>query len=453
MRHSGHARDVDTETVCRPALFDLPEENDLLPDLLHRYVEILHPRIQGRQVVQFMVMRGEERLGAFAKLVDVRDDGPCDGHAVVRGGSATNLVQQHQRAVGQVVQDHRGFQHLHHEGGFSAGNIIGRTHARENLVANADARRVGRNIAANLRQQDNQRGLPQQGAFTRHVRTGEDDDLLVAGIEPDIVRNVFLARFHEGFDDGMPSALDFQHLAFIHHRPAISVRKRERRKTAQHIDPRYDVAVGLDGTDLLLHPCNQVGIDARLDFQDALFGAEDFGFVFLQFLGDVALGVHQGLLADPLRRHLVFKGVPNFDVVSEDVVESNLQRGDSGALGLPFLHGQKVAAAVARKTPKVVQFRVDSGGDHLPFSEHRGGGFGQCLADGIDQFRAVFSSLQQGVQRAATLALTAFRNRLCTGQTSRQLDQFPRRDPTGRCSRENALHVSNLAYFLLYFLK
>ena len=75
-------------------------------------MEILHPRVQRSQVVQLVVVRGEERLGTLSKLVDVLYDGPSDGHAVVRGGSAANLVQQHQRAIGQVVQDHRRFQHL-----------------------------------------------------------------------------------------------------------------------------------------------------------------------------------------------------------------------------------------------------------------------------------------------------------------------------------------------------
>ena len=50
---------------------------------------------------------------------------------------------------------------------------------------------------------------------------------------------------------------------------------------------------------------------------------KDLIFQLLQFLGDVALAVGKGLLADLVRRYLIHKGLGNFDIIAEDTVKSD----------------------------------------------------------------------------------------------------------------------------------
>ncbi len=57
---------------------------------------------------------------------------------------------------------------------------------------------------------------------------------------------------------------------------------------------------------------------------------QDFLFIFLQIRRDVPLGVRQRLLADVVSRDLLTVGVGDLDVVPEHVVETHLQRRNSG---------------------------------------------------------------------------------------------------------------------------
>ena len=83
-------------------------------------MEVLHTRIYGFQIVQFVVMCREERLRPVSVFMDILHDGPGYGHAVVCGSSSAYLIQKHQRAGRKVVQYHGRLQHLHHESGLAA---------------------------------------------------------------------------------------------------------------------------------------------------------------------------------------------------------------------------------------------------------------------------------------------------------------------------------------------
>ena len=88
-------------------------------------------------------------------------------------------------------------------------------------------------------------------------------------------------------------------------------------------------------------------------------GAEGFFFEGLQFFGDVALGVFDGLLARPDRRNFGAMRVSHFDVVAEDFVVADFQRGDVGVgdeLGL--ILGQPLLAGGA-DLPQAVEFGIE----------------------------------------------------------------------------------------------
>src|SRR5215211_5892297 len=79
--------------------------------------------------------------------------------------------------------------------------------------------------------------------------------------------------------------------------------------------------------------------DARLDFEDAPFGAENLLLPLLQLGRGVALGVGERLPPLVVGGHARGDGFRNFDEVAEDVVEADAQGLYAGARALARLDG------------------------------------------------------------------------------------------------------------------
>ena len=149
-------------------------------------MKILDPGKAFGEFGQLVIMGGKERFGLRMR-VDIFDHSPCDGQSVIGGGAAPDLIQQHQRARSGGVENGCSLRHLHHEGGASAGQVVTGANAGEDAVHDADARRACGHKRSHLCHQDNQRRLPQVGAFTAHVGTGDEQDGVRAGIQKQII--------------------------------------------------------------------------------------------------------------------------------------------------------------------------------------------------------------------------------------------------------------------------
>ena len=86
------------------------------------------------------------------------------------------------------------------------------------------------------------------------------------------------------------------------------------------------------------------GEDLALELEDLLLGRQHLRFQLLQLGRGEALGVDQRLLAIVVRRRQVQVRLRDLDVVAEDVVEPDLERGDAGALPLARLDLRDVLA-------------------------------------------------------------------------------------------------------------
>ena len=131
-----------------------------------------------------------------------------------------------------------------------------------------------------------------------------------------------------------------------------------------------------------------------------VFGRENLGFQLFQLLGDVALGLRQGLLADPAFRHLVLVGVADFEVVPKHVVERHLQPRDSRGLSLPVSDGVKGFLAVERQPAHVVELGVDPSGNDLSLADGHGGFVHELLVQPGEQCAARAQGLQIRQQRS-----------------------------------------------------
>ncbi len=72
------------------------------------------------------------------------------------------------------MQNSGGFSHLYHESRAAAGQIVRRANAGKNTVDRTYAGPLSRNIAADMRKNDDKCGLAHIGAFAAHVRAGDD---------------------------------------------------------------------------------------------------------------------------------------------------------------------------------------------------------------------------------------------------------------------------------------
>ncbi len=127
----------------------LRQEYHLAVDLGHRYVHVDDAVVGRGHLVELVVVGGKEGLGVqVAVVVDMLDDGPGDGYAVVGRGTAAELVEEYERAAAHVVEYRGGLVHLDHECRLAQRYVVRGAHAGEYLVDHADTGAVGGHVAA-----------------------------------------------------------------------------------------------------------------------------------------------------------------------------------------------------------------------------------------------------------------------------------------------------------------
>ena len=299
-------------------------------------------------------------------LVNVLDHRPGDRDPVVGTRPASDLVEQHQAALRNIIQDAGRLEHLDHERRFALRNVVRSAHPREDLVHDPDTGLFRRHVASHLRHQYDQRRLPQQRRLTGHVGAGNDDDLLRRVVEQHVVRNVLLAHFHQRLDHRVTPFADVENRRIVDIGPAIVPFDGQRRERQQTVDPRDRRSVYLDLRGILRQFGQQRRKQLLLKHQDTALGSENLLLVLLEFRRDIAFGSGQRLLAYPRLRHLVLVGIAHFDVVTEHVVEADLQRRDAGRFALALLDTGENLFTVRRDVTQVVQLDVDARSDDAP---------------------------------------------------------------------------------------
>ena len=178
---SGTVGDATWHTPRRatwiPKLCSLPPADELAKeehapvDLAGGDVVVLHALETPLEVIEFVVVRSKEGLGApVGIVVQVLDDSPSDRDTIVGAGTTAQLVEEDEGAGREGIEDARGFLHLDHEGRFATGDIVRGSDTGEDAIGEPEVCGFGWDEGADLRQKHDEGGLTKEGGLTAHVR-------------------------------------------------------------------------------------------------------------------------------------------------------------------------------------------------------------------------------------------------------------------------------------------
>ena len=140
----------------------------------------------------------------------------------------------------------------------------------------------------------------------------------------------------------------------VHLRPDVAAGNRALRQRGPDVEPGEDAGGALDSPDGVPDRRAERSEELGLADRHPLLGAEHARFVLLELGRDVALGGGQRLAPLVVGGDPGGVGVGDLEVVAEDLVEPDLERGDAGAVPLALLErGDVLVAAVAERAQLV----------------------------------------------------------------------------------------------------
>ena len=201
-----------------------------------------------RELCEFVVVGGEEGAGTAGLVgVEVLDNGPCDGEAVVGAGAAANFVENDEAAGGRIVEDVGGLVHLDHEGGVAACEFVAGADAGEDAINEAEATVARGHPRAGLGHENNEGYLTNVGGLAGHVGAGDEGDLRgflsSGGSELAVVGDEGMGAgeaeglaAHHLFDDGVATLVDFEAVGGVDFRAAVVPLAGEAGPASENID-------------------------------------------------------------------------------------------------------------------------------------------------------------------------------------------------------------------------
>ena len=238
-------------------------------------------------------------------FVDILHNGPRNGNAVVRTRATSEFIKKHQTAIGHIVENIRSLAHLHHESGIAGRNIIRSSDARKDLVHDADTSTFSRNKTSDLSHQRDQCRLSQQCRFTGHIRSGDNEDLLLLVVQIDVVGNVRFAHGKLFLDHRMTTLMNVDDIVVFHSRTDVSVFLSRFGEGEEAVETSDELRIEFDGLDIIGQSSYEIRKQLCLEGKDTILGTENLLLIFLQFFGNITFGIDQCLLADPFSRHFV----------------------------------------------------------------------------------------------------------------------------------------------------
>src|SRR4029077_10300333 len=208
------------------------------------------------------------------------DDSPGDGETVKRRGAAADFIEKDEARRSGVMQDGGNFTHLDEKRRTAAREIVAGADARKDAGGNGKLGLTSRNERAHLRHQNNQRGLAKVGGFAAHVRAGDQQELLAAGVEAKIVGNESLAALAEKFfDDGVTASNDKQLSGSVEFRSGVPAVGGQLCKRSKHVQLRNGGSCAAEPRGLGGDGRTNLHKKLSLDFENAFVRRENFALV------------------------------------------------------------------------------------------------------------------------------------------------------------------------------
>ena len=272
--------------------------------------------------------------------------------------------------------------HLDHEGRLAAGEVVARADTREDAVDHADARAFRGYERADLRHERDERDLTHVGRLTGHVGAGDDGGAILALAHVGVVRDEERV-FEHALDDGVAAVVNFDDAAVVHARTAIVVVHRDGRERAERVELGDEPRRALDAHALGGDGLAQGGENFKFERLVAISRGQNLLLKVFKFLGDVALAVHERLLADVRLGHKLLKGVRDLDIVAEDLVVADLQRADAGLFLLARLDAGKQSLAAGENFVQPVDLGVVAGADEAALTHGKRRLIDERVADAL----------------------------------------------------------------------
>ncbi len=338
------------------------------------------------------------------------------------------------------MQDVGGFCHLDHERRAPTCEIVGRADPRENAVQRSDDGAVRRHVAAHVRQQHDQGGLPHVSGFPAHVGSS-DDQHATSAVQPQIVRDegIFGKALHHGMATGLdvqarftdkvrPSPLEHAG-AFGERSDGVQLRKR-RGRGLHRSEPVDEL-----GEDLL--------VDLFLARQGALARAEHSVLERLQFRGNEALSGLDGLAPDVVLRYPLSVLARDFDEKALHSIETQLQAGNAGAFSLALLEFQQELVGVGGDASQLVELGIVPRRNDISVAHECGGLRGNRGSQESDHVLVLVHAVAQLMQQGRVDFREAGSQQGERAERDSQLREISRTGRTERHARKNAFHISD----------
>ena len=174
------------------------------------------------------------------------------------------------------------------------------------------------------------------------------------------------------------------------------------------------------------------------------FRREDLLLIIFQLLGDIALGIHQCLLANPSLRHLIAVGIAHFQIVAKDIVITYLQTTNTRVLNLALLQLQEVVLTILLNITQLVQLRMYATGKDIRASLHCWWVGNNLALNALTYFFAQRQLLTEQVQICIVYCpLTDVFDRFDSQQRMAQLHHLAGCDTPRRNLANHTLHIVN----------
>ena len=354
-RQTGKTRHMHAVGAIRRTVDDLVQEDDLAFPFPHFH------RVAGQPVQifakrgEFVIMGGEQGAAAIHRM-QMLERGPGDRQPVIGRRAAADLVEDYKGFLGGAVQDRGRLDHLDHEGGTPARQVVGRADTAEQPVDHADDGGFRRNEKPGLCHHGNMGVLTQKGRFAGHVWTGDKPDV-ARFAEMAVIRNEALAGGEHGLDHGMAATGDLETAVVADLGPAELPPRRQRRRRQRHIDGGQSPRRRRQPVGRLQDRCAQTVENLQLAGEGPVGGRRQVAFEFSKLGRGEPHSLRRCLAVDELfvLHQLFGMRVAHIDMIAEDIVVLDLERGNAGRLAIALLEGRDQPPAFVTQPAQLVQ--------------------------------------------------------------------------------------------------